>query len=142
MKEGGYNTLQLSVARLPSSRKPCQTDSTIVSQDGHHGTPLLRVRRLGFSVSLNLDSEAEPSFAFAGRTAIKFRAYDPAGEGQRSKLTLRFLCSRSYYAVSSRFGSQASLTSLIDAAHKLGIRVILDVVHSHSCANDVESLNR
>ncbi|CED82984.1 1,4-alpha-glucan branching enzyme/starch branching enzyme II [Phaffia rhodozyma] len=47
----------------------------------------------------------------------------------------------SFFAVSSRFGSIASLTSLIDAAHKQGIRVILDVVHGHSCTNDMESLN-
>ncbi|KAL7414871.1 glycoside hydrolase superfamily [Mrakia frigida] len=47
----------------------------------------------------------------------------------------------SYYAVSSRFGSIESLVSLIEEAHQSGIRVILDVVHSHSCSNLEESLN-
>jgi 1,4-alpha-glucan branching enzyme len=48
----------------------------------------------------------------------------------------------SYYAVSSRFGSIEDLISLIDACHNQGIRVLLDVVHSHSCSNLVESLSQ
>lgn len=48
----------------------------------------------------------------------------------------------SFYAVSSRFGTPEELKELIDAAHGLGIRVFLDIVHSHSVRNTLEGLNR
>ena len=37
-----------------------------------------------------------------------------------------------FYAVSSRFGTPEDLKRLIDTAHGLGLRVLLDLVHSHS----------
>ncbi|MCX6380898.1 MAG: alpha-amylase family glycosyl hydrolase [Armatimonadetes bacterium] len=46
-----------------------------------------------------------------------------------------------FFAVSSRFGTPEELKSLIDTAHKLGIRVIMDIVHSHSVKNLNEGLN-
>jgi len=44
------------------------------------------------------------------------------------------------FAVSSRFGQPKDLKSLIDAAHGLGIRVIMDIVHSHMVKNTAEGL--
>ena len=44
------------------------------------------------------------------------------------------------FAVSSRFGTPEDLKSLIDAAHGLGIRVIMDIVHSHMVKNTEEGL--
>ena len=46
-----------------------------------------------------------------------------------------------FFAPSSRFGTPEELKELIDAAHALGISVILDVVHSHSVANEKEGLS-
>lgn len=46
-----------------------------------------------------------------------------------------------FYAVSSRFGTPDDLKELIDAAHALGIFVIMDLVHSHSVKNTQEGLN-
>jgi 1,4-alpha-glucan branching enzyme len=46
-----------------------------------------------------------------------------------------------FFAVSSRFGTPEELKELIDAAHGLGIRVILDLVHSHSVSNEAEGLS-
>ena len=46
-----------------------------------------------------------------------------------------------FFAVSSRFGTPDELRELIDAAHKLDIRVIMDVVHSHSVKNFAEGLH-
>ncbi len=37
----------------------------------------------------------------------------------------------SFFAPSSRFGTPEDLKSLIDAAHRQGIRVLMDIVHSH-----------
>ena len=41
----------------------------------------------------------------------------------------------SFFAVSSRFGTPEELKELIDAAHGMGILVLLDLVHSHAVKN-------
>jgi 1,4-alpha-glucan branching enzyme len=46
-----------------------------------------------------------------------------------------------FFAPSSRFGTPEELKTLIKTAHKMGIAVILDVVHSHTVKNVVEGLN-
>jgi 1,4-alpha-glucan branching enzyme len=46
-----------------------------------------------------------------------------------------------FFAVSSRFGTPEELKLLIDTAHGMGIRVIMDLVHSHSVKNTHEGLN-
>ena len=45
-----------------------------------------------------------------------------------------------YYAPSSRFGDINSCKAMIDTAHKLGLQVILDITHAHSCANTEQGL--
>ncbi|KAG7901913.1 hypothetical protein KL905_000847 [Ogataea polymorpha] len=47
----------------------------------------------------------------------------------------------SFYAISSRFGTPEELKELIDTAHGMGIRVLLDVVHSHASKNVDDGLN-
>ena len=47
-----------------------------------------------------------------------------------------------FFAVSSRFGTPDELKALIDTAHGMGIRVIMDIVHSHAVNNEVEGLSR
>ena len=46
-----------------------------------------------------------------------------------------------FFAASSRFGEPEDLKYLINKAHELGMYVLLDVVHSHACANADEGLN-
>ena len=48
----------------------------------------------------------------------------------------------SFFAPSSRFGTPEELKRLIDEAHKLGIAVIMDIVHSHAVKNELEGLGR
>ena len=48
----------------------------------------------------------------------------------------------SFFAVSSRFGTPEEFKSLVDTAHKLGLRVIIDLVHSHAVRNEVEGLSK
>ena len=48
----------------------------------------------------------------------------------------------SFFAPSSRFGTPDELKHLIDDAHRLGIAVIMDIVHSHAVKNEVEGLGR
>lgn len=47
----------------------------------------------------------------------------------------------SFFAPSSRFGTPEALKALIDAAHGMGLYVIIDLVHSHAVANEVEGLS-
>ena len=46
----------------------------------------------------------------------------------------------SFFAASSRFGTPDELKSLIDTAHGMGLRVIMDLVHSHAVKNELEGL--
>ncbi len=46
-----------------------------------------------------------------------------------------------FFAASSRFGMPEELKALINAAHEMGIAVLLDVVHSHACKNTREGIN-
>ncbi len=45
-----------------------------------------------------------------------------------------------FFAVSSRFGTPDDLKELVDAAHGMGLAVIMDLVHSHSVQNEHEGL--
>ncbi len=47
----------------------------------------------------------------------------------------------SFFAASSRFGTPEELKSLVDAAHGLGLRVIMDIVHSHAVKNERDGLS-
>lgn len=46
-----------------------------------------------------------------------------------------------FFAPSHRFGTPEDLKYLVNRAHQMGIAVILDVVHSHACANEGEGLH-
>ena len=46
----------------------------------------------------------------------------------------------SFFAASSRFGTPEDLKELVDTAHAAGLRVIMDLVHSHSVKNVNEGL--
>lgn len=47
-----------------------------------------------------------------------------------------------FFAPSSRFGTPEELKELIDAAHGMGIAVIMDIVHSHAVKNEAEGIAR
>ena len=47
----------------------------------------------------------------------------------------------SFFAASSRFGYPDELKYLVNKAHGMGIRVLLDVVHSHAVGNTLEGIN-
>ncbi|KAG5447011.1 1,4-alpha-glucan branching enzyme, variant 2 [Clonorchis sinensis] len=48
----------------------------------------------------------------------------------------------SFFAASSRYGTPDELRALVDEAHRLGLVVLLDVVHSHASKNTVDGLNQ
>ncbi len=47
----------------------------------------------------------------------------------------------SFFASSSRFGTPEELKALVDAAHGMGIAVIMDLVHSHAVKNERDGLS-
>lgn len=47
-----------------------------------------------------------------------------------------------YFAPSSRQGTPDQFKYLVDRAHGLGIRVIIDIVHSHASNNVLDGINR
>ncbi|KAH7911573.1 glycoside hydrolase family 13 protein [Hygrophoropsis aurantiaca] len=47
----------------------------------------------------------------------------------------------SFFAATSRCGTPDDLKALIDTAHRLGITVLLDIVHSHASKNVLDGLN-
>lgn len=47
----------------------------------------------------------------------------------------------SFYAASSRYGNPDELKKCVDEAHRLGLFVLLDVVHSHASKNVSDGLN-
>ena len=47
-----------------------------------------------------------------------------------------------FYAASSWFGAPEDLKYLVNKAHSMGIRVLLDLVHSHAVKNTAEGINR
>ncbi len=46
-----------------------------------------------------------------------------------------------FYAASSRFGRPEDLKYLVNKAHEMGIRVFLDLVHSHAVKNTADGIN-
>ena len=46
-----------------------------------------------------------------------------------------------FFAASSRFGMPEELKALVNAAHEMGIAVLLDIVHSHASKNTREGIN-
>ncbi|KAL5356031.1 glycoside hydrolase superfamily [Aspergillus floccosus] len=46
-----------------------------------------------------------------------------------------------FFAASSRYGTPEDLKELVDTAHKMGLVVLLDVVHSHASKNVLDGLN-
>lgn len=47
-----------------------------------------------------------------------------------------------FFAASSRFGTPDDLRHLIDTAHDMGLRVVMDVIHSHAVKNEAEGLSK
>ncbi len=47
-----------------------------------------------------------------------------------------------FFSISSRFGTPEEFKELIDTAHAMGLRVIMDIIHSHAVKNEVEGIAR
>ncbi|MCQ2380467.1 MAG: alpha amylase C-terminal domain-containing protein [Victivallaceae bacterium] len=45
-----------------------------------------------------------------------------------------------FFSISGRFGTPDEFKALVDEAHRLGLRVIMDIVHSHAVKNETEGI--
>ncbi len=45
-----------------------------------------------------------------------------------------------FFSIASRFGTPDEFKELVDAVHQAGLRVIMDIVHSHAVRNELEGL--
>ncbi len=47
-----------------------------------------------------------------------------------------------FFAISSRFGTPEDFKALVDEAHRCGLAVFIDLIHSHAVSNEVEGISR
>ena len=94
-----------------------QEDGKVGSYDEFREYVLPRIKALGYNTIQIMAIMEHPYYASFGYQVTNF------------------------FAASSRFGRPEALKKLIDTAHKMGIAVLLDVVHSHASANTREGLN-
>ena len=95
-----------------------QEEGKIGSYDEFRVNILPRIRALGYNTIQIMAIMEHPYYASFGYQVTNF------------------------FAASSKFGTPEELKALIDAAHAMGIAVLLDVVHSHCAPNTREGLNR
>jgi len=119
---------QWQITKFSPSRKPLliyETHVGMALEDGRVGT------------YKEFEQYILPMIAKAGYTAIQLMAiqehpyYGSFGYHVSS-----------FFAPSSRFGTPEELKSLIDAAHKNGMCVLMDIIHSHAVNNEVEGISK
>ncbi len=94
-----------------------QEDGKVGSYDEFRRNVLPRVKNLGYNALQIMAIMEHPYYASFGYQVTNF------------------------FAASSWFGMPEDLKSLINDAHKMGIAVLLDVVHSHASKNTREGIN-
>jgi len=90
----------------------------VASFDDFRTKVLPRVKRLGYNVLQIMALQEHPYYGSFGYQVSNF------------------------FALSSRFGTPEEFKALVDDAHAKGIAVVMDIVHSHSVANEAEGLSR
>ena len=90
----------------------------VASFEDFRTTVLPRIVRLGYNVIQIMALQEHPYYGSFGYQVSNF------------------------FALSSRFGTPEEFKRLVDEAHKNGIAVIMDMVHSHSVENELEGLSR
>ena len=95
-----------------------QEEGKVGSYDEFTDNVLPRIKKLGYNTLQIMAIMEHPYYASFGYQVTNF------------------------FAPSSRFGRPEALKKLINTAHKMGIAVLLDVVHSHASKNTREGFNR
>lgn len=93
------------------------TEETVASYKNFTKTVLPRIKRLGYNTVQLMAIAEHPYYGSFGYHVANF------------------------FAPSSRFGTPDELKELIDTAHGMGLRVIMDIVHAHAVKNELEGLS-
>ncbi len=125
------DTLEDNFSWTDSSFKPCKTpyiyechigmaseDYKVSSYSEFTENVLPKIKKLGYNTIQIMAIMEHPYYASFGYQVSNF------------------------FAPSSRYGESRELKNLINTAHKMGITVLLDVVHSHAVKNEAEGLSR
>lgn len=94
-----------------------QEEGSVGSYDQFRENILPRIRDLGYNTLQIMAVMEHPYYASFGYQVTNF------------------------FAAASRFGTPEALKALINAAHGMGIAVLLDIVHSHAAKNTREGIN-
>ncbi|MCL2774091.1 MAG: alpha-amylase family glycosyl hydrolase [Oscillospiraceae bacterium] len=94
----------------------CSEEEKVASYKDYINIVLPRVKKLGYNIIQLMAVMEHPYYGSFGYQVSNF------------------------FAVSSRFGTPEDLKELIDAAHGMGIAVLLDLIHSHAAPNVLEGL--
>ena len=93
-------------------------EGKVATFDDFRTTVLPRVQALGYNVLQIMALQEHPYYGSFGYQVSNF------------------------YALSSRFGTPEEFKALVDDAHRRGIAVVMDIVHSHMVKNEAEGLSR
>ena len=94
-----------------------QEDARVGTYDEFREKTLPRIKALGYNTIQIMAIMEHPYYASFGYQVTNF------------------------FAPASRSGTPDALKALVNAAHEMGISVLLDVVHSHACKNTREGIN-
>ncbi|MBP3634828.1 MAG: alpha amylase C-terminal domain-containing protein [Oscillospiraceae bacterium] len=94
-----------------------QEEPKVGTYDEFRQKTLPRIKRLGYNTIQIMAIMEHPYYASFGYQVTNF------------------------FAPASRSGTPDDLKALVNAAHEMGIAVLLDVVHSHACKNTREGIN-
>ncbi|MFI3328425.1 MAG: alpha-amylase family glycosyl hydrolase [Rikenellaceae bacterium] len=115
------------------NKNESKNEKPLIIYEAHIG---MAIEREGIGLYTEFEENILPEIARKGYTALQLMAiaehpyYGSFGYHVSS-----------FFAPSSRFGTPEELKSLIDKAHKLGLIVIMDLVHAHYVKNLNEGLN-
>ena len=150
---GGGERLPAYVNRVvqdPETKVFCaQVWDPAVTYEWKHPRPGRRPHPLIYECHIGMSGEAEGVATFDD---FRTRVLPRVGKLGYDVLQIMALQEHPYYgsfgyqvsnffALSSRFGTPEEFKALVDEAHRMGIAVIMDIVHSHSVENEAEGLS-
>ncbi|CAI5960808.1 unnamed protein product [Closterium sp. NIES-65] len=129
IKAAGYNTIQLMAFKCPRPPKP---DAPRI-YEAHVGMSSEEPRVASY---VHFANSVLPRIKAAGYNTIQLMAV-----AEHSYYASFGYHVTNFFAVSSRSGTPEDLKYLVDTAHSLGIRVLMDLIHSHASNNVSDGLN-
>ena len=134
VKEEGINCGKSKNSKKTSEgEKKSETGCPLIIYEAHVGMGTENYRVGSFS---EFEEKVLPEIISGGYNAVQFMALmEHPYYGSFGYQVSNF------FALSSRFGTPEEFMSLVDSCHEKGVRVIMDLIHSHSVKNENEGLS-